>query len=126
MNTYQINFPQYLDPNGALCVYQGEKDVPFGIRRIFNVTALRGDIRGNHAHKKCTQLLVCTAGEIKVSCDDGFTSIDYLLKSMSVGLLIPPMVWAKEEYLHDGAVLMVLCDLEYEDCLLYTSPSPRD
>ena len=103
-----VSFPQYLDPNGALCVYQGDKDVPFTIRRVFTVTAMSGDPRGDHAHKKCTQLLVCVTGEIRVTCDDGHTVNNYLLKSMSSGLLVPPGVWAKEEYLTDGAVLMVL------------------
>jgi len=30
-------------------------------------------------------------------------------------LLIPPGIWAREDYLTDGAVLMVLCDRIYEE-----------
>ena len=33
---------------------------------------------------------------------------------MGLGLLIPPGVWTKQEYMVDGAVLMVLCDRSYE------------
>ena len=47
--------------------------------------------------------------------DDGIKVANHLLKSMSTGLLLPPGIWAKEEYLTDGAVLMVLCDRGYEN-----------
>jgi dTDP-4-dehydrorhamnose 3,5-epimerase-like enzyme len=74
-----------------------------------------GDIRGNHAHKQCLQLLICVSGQIRVSCDDGSFVIHHLLDSMNCGLLVPPGIWAREEYMTDGAVLMVLCDRSYEE-----------
>ena len=55
----KIRFNKFEDPNGVLCVYEGGRQVPFDIRRVFSVTAEAGDIRGDHAHKQCTQLLVC-------------------------------------------------------------------
>lgn len=102
------------DNNGDLCVYECGQHVPFNIRRVFTVSAKAGDIRGNHTHKKCTQLLVCVTGQIRVTCDDGSVITQHLLDSMDVGLLVPPGIWAKEEYLMDDAVLMVLCDRGYE------------
>jgi hypothetical protein len=38
----------------------------------------------------------------------------HLLENMDAGLLVPPGIWAREEYITDGAVLMVLCDRGYE------------
>lgn len=110
-----IHFPRFLDPNGDLCVYESGQQVPFDIRRIFTVSALGGDIRGDHAHKQCSQLLVCVYGQIRVICDDGSTVTHYQLDSMNCGLLVPPRVWTREEYMTDGAVLMVLCDHNYEE-----------
>jgi dTDP-4-dehydrorhamnose 3,5-epimerase-like enzyme len=110
-----IGFPRYLDPNGILCVYESGQQVPFDIRRIFTISAMMGDPRGNHAHKQCTQLLVCVSGKIQVSCDDGVVVTNHLINSMNSGLLVPPGIWAKQEYLTDGAVLMVLCDRVYEE-----------
>lgn len=109
-----IKFPMHGDSNGDLCVYECGQHVPFDVRRVFTVSAKAGDIRGNHAHKKCTQLLVCVTGQIHVTCDDGSIITQHLLDSMDVGLLVPPGIWAKEEYLMDDAVLMVLCDRGYE------------
>jgi dTDP-4-dehydrorhamnose 3,5-epimerase-like enzyme len=109
-----IHFPKHEDINGVLCVYECGRQVPFEIRRVFTVSAKGKDIRGDHAHKKCTQLLVCVSGKIQVSCDDGLIVTHCILDNMGVGLLVPPGVWAKEEYMVDDAVLMVMCDRGYE------------
>ncbi len=109
-----VQFPIFEDANGTLGVFECNKHVPFEAKRIFVVAAKSNDVRGNHAHKKCTQLLICVGGKIRVNCDDGVTITKHLLNSMANGLLIPPGVWATQEYLSDDAVLMVLCDREYE------------
>ena len=97
-----------------LCVYESAQAVPFDIRRVFTISSQRGMIRGDHAHRKCTQLQICVAGRIRVTCDDGVTTSLHTLESNGIGLLVPPSIWATEEYLEDGAVLMVLCDRGYE------------
>lgn len=113
-NATPIHFPKYEDTNGVLCVFECGRYVPFDVRRVFTVSARAGDIRGDHAHRKCTQLLVCVSGQIRVTCDDGSAVTQYLLDNMGVGLLVPPGIWAKEDYMVDDAVLMVLCDRGYE------------
>lgn len=115
MSATLIRFPSYAEENGVLHVYESGRHVPFDIRRIFTVSAMAGDIRGNHAHRQCTQLLVCTTGRIRVVCDDGAEQVEYLLIGADCGLLVPPGLWAREDYLADGAVLMVLCDRAYEE-----------
>ena len=109
-----ISFPRHEDTNGDLCVYEGGQYVPFEIQRVFTVSAKAGDIRGDHAHRKCTQLLVCICGKVRVTCDDGSVTEEYILDSRGVGLLVPHGIWAKEEYLLCDGVLMVLCDQVYE------------
>lgn len=109
-----VHFTRYADPNGVLCVYESGRGVPFDIRRVFTISADAGDIRGDHAHKLCTQLLVCVSGRIEVTSDDGSILVQHLLDNPGDGLLVPPGVWLREEYLTPGAVLMVLCDRNYE------------
>ena len=108
------HFPKHEDENGSLCVYECGQHVPFDVRRVFTVSAKAGEFRGDHAHKKCTQLLVCVSGRIRVTCDDGSVATQCILDNMGIGLLVPPGIWAKEEYMADDAVLMVLCDRGYE------------
>lgn len=109
-----ISFKKFEDANGVLCVYESGQQVPFNIRRVFTVSAKTGDTRGDHAHKQCAQLMICVAGKIRVSCDDGSVVTRHILDNMGTGLLVRPGVWATEEYLVEGSILMVLCDRGYE------------
>ena len=109
-----IQFEVHSNSSGNLCVYESDDGVPFDIKRIFTVMAKKNEIRGNHAHKICQQLLVCVSGEIEVICDDGLNQRIYRLSEMGKGLLIPARIWAFEKYINEGSVLMVLCDQAYE------------
>lgn len=109
-----IQFPKFVQGDGTLCVYECGRYVGFPIKRVFTVSARKGIVRGDHAHKECTQLLVCVSGVIQVTCDDGADCSEYVLEDMNSGLLIPPGIWARETYLTDNALLMVLCDRAYE------------
>ena len=109
-----IQFEVHSNSSGNLCVYESDDGVPFDIKRIFTVMAKKNEIRGNHAHKICQQLLVCVSGEIEIICDDGLNQRIYRLSEMGKGLLIPAGIWATEKYINEGSVLMVLCDQAYE------------
>jgi dTDP-4-dehydrorhamnose 3,5-epimerase-like enzyme len=110
-----VYFHKHENFNGLLCAYESGRHIPFDIRRVFIVTAKAGDKRGEHAHKQCTQLLVCISGKIIVICDDGSSINQHVLDNVGTGLLIPNGIWAEQEYMVDGAVLMVLCDRGYEE-----------
>lgn len=109
-----VQFPRHEESNGVLYVYECGRTVPFEVRRVFSVTARGGDVRGDHAHKRCAQLLVCMHGSIRVRWENDGERGEQVLAEMGAGLLIPPAVWSTQEYMVDGAVLMVLCDRLYE------------
>lgn len=110
----RIQFQRHLEENGLLCVFESGQLVPFPIQRVFTISARKGDLRGDHAHKKCTQLLVSLCGKIRVNYDNGLVVSGHVLDGMGSGLLIPPGVWSTQEYLSEAAILMVLCDRVYE------------
>ena len=114
-NPQILNFPKFLEENGSLFVYEGEKEIPFIIQRIFTISSKKGDVRGDHAHKNCNQLLICLSGKVLVSCDNGSEIFKYILDDAASGLLIPECIWAKQEYLTDNAVLMVICNEHYKN-----------
>jgi len=72
-------------------------------------------VRGNHAHKLCSQLLVALSGEVLVSVDDGMSQQEFLLSEMAQGLVIPPMNWATQKYLSQRSILLVVCDLLFDE-----------
>lgn len=110
-----INFPLFQNVNGNLAVFEGNGRVPFTIQRVFVVTASEGQIRGQHAHRQCTQVLVCLTGACRVVCDDGLAKHQVLIESMRCGVLIPPLIWAEQTYVQPNTTLMVLCDRPYEE-----------
>lgn len=110
----KIHFKRHISSNGSLCAYGKKEGVPFPIQRVFTVWAKKGEIRGMHAHKKCSQLLLCVHGKISVECDDGKKKRRYILNHEGQGLLIPPKIWAKQKYLDSKAVMVVFCDRRYE------------
>ena len=109
-----ISLPRQTQQSGDLIVVQGDQHVPFAIARVFVVSALKGALRGQHAHKACTQFLICTSGTISVECTDGLETQVFSLESNGTGLLVSPGIWASQTYLKSNSVLTVICDKGYD------------
>ena len=117
LNIKKYEFPFIVDKKeqGVLRVFESE-DVPFTIKRVFSVVnAKGGSKRGQHAHKKCNQLLCCVSGEVNLICDDGNTQIETLLTPSREAVFVPHGIWAEQEYLKDDSVLIVFCDQSYDE-----------
>jgi hypothetical protein len=110
-----VKFDHHKVSDGDLVVAEGHSDnVPFSIARVFNTRADKGCTRGRHAHRECTQLLICTNGTIKVICDDGKQTSTHILDKANYGLLIEPGIWSEQRYMEENTVLTVLCNLPYD------------
>ena len=72
------------------------------------------EIRGEHAHKKCHQFLVCVKGEVTVITDNRIDRSEIRLDRPTLGLHIPPMIWAAQYKYSSDAVLMVYASDEYD------------
>lgn len=101
------------DKRGLLTVVSS-KMIPFQIERIFSISS-KNTIRGNHAHKDCTQFIVCLSGSLDVFVDDGSIDQKYTLTSSSEGILIPPGIWAYQEYSTLDTMINVYCDEDYSE-----------
>ena len=111
-----IQFPVFREDSGELSVFeQNSMSIPFDIKRVFNVRSPKGSIRGQHAHRFCSQLLICSNGSIEVICDDSLNKMIYLLDKPNYGLLIPPGIWAEQKYIKHNTSMTVICDRNYEE-----------
>ena len=126
-----LNFPVFEDMRGALAVGEFPSGLPFNPKRFFFIYDVPGsEVRGEHAHLECHQLLVCVRGSVNIMVDDGLHRQDFRLSGPKQGLYIPPMVWATQ-YRHSAeTILMVLAShpyaakdyiRKYEDFLLVRS-----
>jgi len=104
----------HLEDKGFLVVIENAGAPPFSIARVFIVQAEKNAVRGRHAHKLCSQFLVCSSGEVLITCTDGDERVEFLLNKPSLGLLIPPGFWSEQVYLTENSALTVLCDRVYE------------
>ena len=114
LNIKQFLISNYSEENGYLIVVESKKDIPCSIQRSFVVFAGANQVRGQHAHKKCSQFLICLNGSVDVKCDDGRKKSSYSLTNPFQGLLIPPGIWSEQIYKDANSILLVLCDRKYE------------
>lgn len=102
------------EPNGLLVV-NSQMAEPFLVKRVFTLIAPAGTMRGQHAHRECSQFLTAPTGEIVVTVTDGTCTQDYRLDNPTIGLIVPPMIWASEFFVTGNSSLLVLCDENYEE-----------
>jgi UDP-2-acetamido-3-amino-2,3-dideoxy-glucuronate N-acetyltransferase len=103
------------DVRGMLSFGEFQRHVPFAIKRYFLVFGVSSkNIRGEHAHKTLHQFLVCVHGRCNVVVDDGTHRQEFILDNPSIGVYIPPMVWAVQYQYSADAVLLVLASDYYD------------
>jgi serine acetyltransferase len=107
--------PQVDDLRGNLSFGEIGDQVPFAVKRYFVVYGVASkNIRGEHAHRALHQFLICVHGRCHVVADDGENRQEFVLDRPSLGLHVPPMVWASQYKYSDDAVLLVLASESYD------------
>jgi acetyltransferase-like isoleucine patch superfamily enzyme len=103
------------DLRGTLSAGEVSAHLPFVPQRYFLVFDVPGkDVRGEHAHRRCHQFLVCTRGSVSVVVDDGTITEEIRLDRPDVGIHVPPLVWAVQYKYSPDAVLLVLASDPYD------------
>ena len=94
---------------GFLIALEGNREVPFDIKRIYYIYNVPKEIkRGSHAHKRLEQVLICMSGSVKIKLDDGNRKKIFKLSNPNKGLYIGPGVWREMSDFSQSSVLLVL------------------
>ena len=102
--------------NGQLIVFQKSKKINFIMKRVFIVKSNKNQIRGKHAHKKCTQLLNCPNGAVEIHCENkSGIKKKYILKTPEQYLIVPPLVWCTQIYKKNNTILLAICDKKFQE-----------
>lgn len=110
-----INFNQLGDNRGHLVVAEGNKDIPFDIKRIFYIYGTKENVtRGQHANKKSKFVLINLAGNCKIKVDDGINQEVIVLDKAHQGIYLEEMVWKDMYDFSVDSILLVLSS-EYYD-----------
>jgi len=111
-----VNFNPLGDERGSLVALEGNKNVPFSIRRVYCIFGTKKSVsRGFHAHKNLKQVVVCVAGSCRFVLDNGVEKEDVVLDSPSKGLIVDKMIWREMYDFTDDCVLIVLADEVYDE-----------
>ncbi len=111
-----IDLPKITDPRGNLTFVEGERHIPFPIRRVYYLYDVPGGAeRGAHGHKELQQLIIAMSGSFDIHLDDGFGKKTFHMKRSYYGLYISPMIWREIDNFSSGAVCMVLASEYYDE-----------
>jgi UDP-2-acetamido-3-amino-2,3-dideoxy-glucuronate N-acetyltransferase len=88
--------------------------IPFIPQRWFLVYDVPSrEVRGEHAHRACHQFLICVHGRVNVAVDDGTDRAEVTLEDPTMGIYVPPLVWASQFRYESDAALLVLASHPY-------------
>jgi hypothetical protein len=109
-----IDLPKISDPRGNLTFIEGERHIPFAIKRVYYLYDVPGGAeRGGHAHKALHQLIIAMSGSFDIVLDDGRTKKRFHLARSYYGLYVGPMIWREMDNFSSGAVGLVLASNLY-------------
>ena len=110
-----INFKKFTKPSGKLLPITFNSKFPIKVKRMFFIYGRKKYKRGDHAHKKCSQVFIPIKGKIKINMKYRKTEKSVLLSAnRSRSLFVPPKIWSSVEFLNSHSLVLVLTDYEYD------------
>ena len=110
-----VEFSEMGDERGNLVVIEGNKDIPFDIKRVFYMYGTDSTmVRGSHANRKSQFVLINVAGKSKIKVDDGFSKSVIELDKPRMGVYLPAMLWKDMYDFSEDSVLLVLSSEHYD------------
>jgi len=111
-----IEFPLIPDPRGSLMFAEFPRHLPFQPKRFFvTYDVPPGSVRGEHAHRRLEQIIVCLKGSLVVTVDDGSVREECFLDNPGTGLYIPPLTWGVQSGHSPDCVMLVLASDVYDE-----------
>jgi hypothetical protein len=115
-----IHFPEICDRRGSLIFMEGQRHVPFDVKRVFFLSGVpAGESRGAHAHRTLEQVMIAVTGAFDIVLDDGVRQRKVRLDSPCMGLYVPPMVWEVELNFDPQSICLVLASDYYSEADYY-------
>lgn len=112
----KVQLKEISDERGSLVAIENGRGIPFDPKRVYYIfNTKENKVRGFHAHKKLSQLLIVTSGSVSVKCEYRNRSEIYVLNAPNEGLLIEGLVWREMFDFSKGAVLIVIASDCYDE-----------
>lgn len=103
------------DARGSLIAIESSFTIPFEIKRAYYIFGTSENVvRGKHAHKNLSQIMICVCGSCEVIIDNGKAREVHTLNHPTHGILIQAPVWREMQNFSHDCVLLVLADKHYD------------
>jgi len=110
-----INFKKFVKKSGKLLPITFDKKFPISVKRIFFIYGKTKYKRGEHAHKKCTQIFYPIFGKIKINIEYKKIKKNIILDHRkSKAFILPPKIWCSVDFLSKNSIVLVLNDYKYD------------
>ena len=111
----KIRIKSFSKSTGKLIPINFNKQLPIKVKRIFFLYGKKNKIRGEHAHKKCSQFFIPIHGKVILNIKTPKTKKKIILNhSSKTGILVPPKYWCGAKFIGKNSILMVACDQYYD------------
>lgn len=113
-NLSKLKIQQYKNRSGSLLSLEKLYSL-IKVKNSFIIKSNKNNIRGNHAHKKATQLIFCIKGEVNVSVKNFLNKKTYLIKEeQNSCLIVPRYNWVQLKFLKKS-IILVLSSEKYSE-----------
>ena len=110
-----LNFKCHSDKRGNLIAIEGNKDVPFEIKRTYYIFGNKKKaLRGCHAHRKLEEVIICLSGHCDIYIGRKKTVEEFHLCNPNEGIYIGPMRWIEFTNFSKNCILLVLASDHYD------------
>jgi len=111
----QFKLKSFSASTGKLIPISFNKKFPIKVKRIFFLYGKKNKTRGEHAHKKCSQLFVPINGKVILNIKTPKAKKRIVLNGLSkTAVLVPPKYWCGVKFINKNSILMVACDKYYD------------
>jgi dTDP-4-dehydrorhamnose 3,5-epimerase-like enzyme len=112
-----IQLPKITDPRGNLSFLEGNKHIPFEIKRAYWIYDVPGgETRGGHAFREQHEFIVAMSGGFDVLVDTGKgRKRRYSLNRSYMGLYVPAGCWRQMLNFSTNSIALVLASTHYHE-----------
>lgn len=111
-----ISLPKITDSRGSLTFMEGNKKIPFEIKRVYYIYDVpKNETRGYHSHYAQHQFLIAIKGSFEVVLDTGKETCRIIVDTPTTGLHIKPDIWHFMENFSENCLLLALSSHNYDE-----------
>lgn len=112
-----IHYKSFKEKSGSLIPFYVDKSFPksFKLKRFFFVYGKKKYLRADHAHKKCSQIIIPLKGTTKITTYYKKRKKLFFLKtSKNKALFIPIHTWLNIKFYKNNDSILTLCNYLYD------------